>query len=183
MRIACDIGMSESSDIVRLDQVAKQIGPHELNTLGSDYVNQLTKVAQYLGSKGLLERQSSNWFMFTVTKEGMDEVEGNKPQPNVSNVFNISGPVHGSVLGSHNTTELTNHFDFRRIEMEIEEKGGADKEELREALAEVQRLLESGDKLDRGALARFSGVMERHSWFTGSVAQMILGFATQVMLG
>ena len=48
-----------------------------------------------------------------------------------------------------------------------------------EAIAQVQRLLERSEYLDRGALARFSGAMERHSWFTGSVMQALLGFATQ----
>ncbi len=51
---------------------------------------------------------------------------------------------------------------------------------MRRALAQVERLLERGEYLDRGALSQFSGAMEKHSWFTGSVMQALLGFATQV---
>jgi hypothetical protein len=75
LRVAYEIGMNEPSDIVRLDQVAEHLSPSDLGTTGADYVNRLTKVAQYLGSKGLLQRQSSDWRMFSVTKEGIEELE------------------------------------------------------------------------------------------------------------
>jgi hypothetical protein len=41
--------------------------------------------------------------------------------------------------------------------------------------------VERGEYLDRGALSRFSGLMERHSWFTNAVMGALLGFATQVV--
>lgn len=100
----------------------------------------------------------------------------------VSNVFNIEY-APGSVIGTHNNAELTNTFDFRAIEQRIELEGGDDKEELRRALARVERLIERGGYVDRGALSEFSGAMERHSWFTGAVAQALIGFATQASGG
>jgi hypothetical protein len=101
-------------------------------------------------------------------------------QPSVSTVFNISGNVYSSVIGTHNTAELISSFDFRAIEQRIEHEGGQDKEELKRALAQVERLLERGEYLDRGALSQFSAVMEQHSWFTNAVVQALLGFATQL---
>lgn len=182
LRVACEIGMNEPSDIVMLHQVAEHINVEDLGITGSDYVDKLSTVAQYLGRKGFLERQSSDWGMFSITQRGIDEVEGNnKQEPNVSNVFNISGDVYSSVIGTHNNAELTTTLDFRSIEQRIEREGGEDEEELKRALAQVQRLLERGDYLDRGALARFSSAMERHSWFTGSVMQALIGFATQAV--
>jgi hypothetical protein len=74
---------------------------------------------------------------------------------------NIYGPIHGSVIRIHNKADLTNHFDFRSIEQRIEREGGEDKEELKRGLAQVDRLLERGEYLDRGALPQFSGAMER----------------------
>ena len=68
---------------------------------------------------------------------------------------NIYGPIRGSVIRIHNKADLTNHFDFRFIEQRIEREGGEDKEELKRALAQVERLLE------RGELPQFSGAMER----------------------
>lgn len=183
LEIAVEIGMNEPSDMVRVNQVAERLGPDDLGTTGSQYVDKLTSVAQYLGSRGFLERQSSNWGMFTVTREGIDEVEGRNKPPEAGSTFQFYGNVQGSVVGTHNTAELTNTFDSRSIEQRIEEEGGEDKEELRRALAQVERLLERGEYLERGALSQFSGTMEKHSWFTGAVAQGLVGFATQMMGG
>jgi hypothetical protein len=102
------------------------------------------------------------------------------PEP-TSASFHFHGDVNQSIIGTQNRAELTNNFDFRSIEPQIEREGGEDKEELKRALAQVERLIERGEYLDRGALAQFSGAMERHSWFTGSVMQALLGFATQAV--
>ena len=166
------------AEFVYWQNVAPEIG---LDANNSEHLDQALAIADYLERSGLIAIEVDEGTIYRITAKGVDQVEGNKPEPqSVSNIFNISGSVHGSVIGTHNTTELTNNFDFRRIEAEIEEKGGEDKEELREALEEVRRLLESGEKLDRGGLAQFSSTLEKHSWFTGSVMQALLGFATQV---
>jgi hypothetical protein len=137
--------------------------------------------AEQLAMSGLITIESNAATMLRITAEGIDDVEGNKPQAGSGPTFQFYGDVLGSVIGTHNKAELTNNFDCSAIEQRIEREGGEDKEELRRALAQVERLLERGDYLDRGALARFSGAMERHSWFTGSVMQALLGFATQAV--
>ncbi len=139
-------------------------------------------LAEHLERSGLITIEANEGTMYRITARGIDEVEGNKP-PEAGPTFQFYGPVQGSVIGTHNTAELTNIFDFRAIEQRIQEEGGEDKEELRRALAQIERLLERGEYLDRGALSQFSGVMERHSWFTGAVMQALLGFATQVAVG
>jgi len=139
-------------------------------------------IADQLAGMGFITIEANEGGIYRITTKGVDEVEGNKPQ-DAGATFQFYGNVQGSVIGTHNTAELTNTFDFRAIGQRIEEEGGEDKEELRQALAQVQRLLERGEYLDRGALSRFSGVMEKHSWFTGSVMQALLGFATQVTVG
>lgn len=138
-------------------------------------------LAEQLAGAGLITIEGDAAMAFRITARGVDEVEGNgsQPQAGVSNVFNIEN-AQGSVIGTHNKAELTNTFDFRTIEQRIEREGGEDKEELRRALDRVERLVERGDYLDRGALSEFSGAMERHSWFTGAVAQALIGFATQM---
>ena len=118
----------------------------------------------------------------TLIRRAYEAVDSNfvlpDPEP-TSARFHFHGDVNQSIIGTQNRAELTNNFDFRSIEQQIEREGGEDKEELKRALAQVERLIERGEYLDRGALAQFSGAMERHSWFTGSVMQALLGFATQ----
>lgn len=182
LRAAYDLGKSSPANMASMDEIARELGTEMEPGLIDD---ELIEYATYWGGKGFIESQVDGYGILSITPEGIDEVEGNNhpQQSSVSNVFNISGTVQGSVIGTHNTNELTNNFDFRAVEQRIEQEGGEDKEELREALAEIHRLLESGQSLDRGALSKFSGVMERHSWFTGSVAQGLIGFATQIMSG
>ncbi len=144
------------------------------------HLDQGLAMADYLAHSGLIIIEVDEGTIYRITAKGVDEVEGNKP-PDAGSTFQFYGPVQGSVIGTHNTAELTNSFDFRSIEERIEREGGEDKEELKRALAQVERLLERGEYLDRGALSQFSGAMERHSWFTGAVMQALLGFATQAM--
>jgi len=169
LQVAYDKSINEPVPFVGLEDVAE--------ALQMD-LDQATQIARYWGNKGFIKSQADGYGIFSLTSAGIDEVEGNKP-PDAGATFQFYGNVQGSVIGTHNSAELTNTFDFRAIEQRIEEEGGEDKEELKRALAQVQRLLERGDYLDRGALAQFSGAMEKHSWFTGSVMQALLGFATQ----
>jgi hypothetical protein len=161
---------------VELRRVAQVV---DLDPDNPDDAESCINAAQYLGGRNWLEKLTLGWEALHITKEGVDEVEGRSQQAAATTSFVFNAPIHGSVIGTHNTAELTNNFDFRAIEQRINSEGGEDTEELREALAEVERLVEEGQTLDRGAFSRFSAVMQRHGWFTGAVAEAILGFATQ----
>ena len=100
-----------------------------------------------------------------------------------ANTFNISGDVQGSVIGTHNTAQLTNTLDFRSIEQRIEREGGDDKAEMKEALEEIRSLLESGESLERGEFSRFGEFMRRYPWFADFVTSALAGFATQAVGG
>ena len=93
-------------------------------------------IADQLEGMGLITIEIDEGGIYHITAKGVDEVEGNKPQ-DAGATFQFYGNVQGSVIGTHNTAELTNTFDFRAIEQRIEEEGGEDKEELRQALAQV----------------------------------------------
>ena len=179
LQVAYELSITESVPFVHLEHVAEALG------LESDRVavrlgnSEVKRLARYWGNRGFIRSQADGYGIFSITSEGIDEVEGRNKPPEAGSTFQFYGNVHGSVIGTHNTAELINTFDFRAIEQRIEEEGGEEKEELRRALAQVQRLLERGEYLDRGALSQFSGAMEKHSWFTGSIMQALLGFATQ----
>lgn len=131
-----------------------------------------------------IEKQSERSRYCSLTKRASDAVESDfvkpDPQPTSSSTYNFHAPVNQSIIGNQSRAELTNNFDFDNLREQIKTDGGEDKEELLQVLNHVQRLLEREEYLDRGALAEFSEVMERHSWFTGSVMDALLGFATQI---
>ncbi len=181
LRTAYDLGKNRPGRTVELPEIAGVMQQH-IPTTDPHFASKLTEIAGFLDEKGWINKQTTRYEVINITAAGIDEVEGNKP-PDTGATFQFYGDVQGSVIGTHNTAELTNSFDFRAIEQRIEEEGGEDKEELRRALAQVERLLERGEYRDRGALSQFSGAMEKHSWFTGSVMQALLGFATQVAAG
>ena len=81
--------------------------------------------------------------------------------------FNVGNAYH-PIFGTQQHAEMSNvSFDFRtveagldRAEEEIERRGGCDAAELRELIAEVRALHESGEPVDRGRLARYLGVIQ-----------------------
>lgn len=179
LRVAYNLSINEAVPLVNINDVARDLGMDP--GTARDHTSEAMRIAYYWGNRGHIKSEADGYGLFSLTRKGIDEVEGNNQTPDAGSTFNIYGPVQGSVIGTHNTAELTNSFDFRSIQERIEREGGEDKEELKRALAQVERLLERGEYLDRGALSQFSGAMERHSWFTGAVAQALIGFATQAM--
>jgi DNA-binding PadR family transcriptional regulator len=117
--------------------------------------------------------------IYRITAKWVDEVEENRrepqPQQNLSNVFNMSGTFYQAAVGTHNTNTFSGDLDFSTVEQRIDEEGGADKEELRELVAEMRELLESGQTLDKGRLARFSDKLKQYPWLAG----WLLNFGTQ----
>lgn len=91
--------------------------------------------------------------------------------------FNI-GTVYGSNIGTQGSAHVENVFNFERIDQMIEEKGGEEKEELRKMIDEIRELFEDSEKVKKGSLSKFSGLMEKHSWISGAIAQLGLGFLT-----
>jgi hypothetical protein len=108
-------------------------------------------------------------------------VEGKKASVPSSPIFQFYGNVQSSIIGTQNHAELTANFDFGEIEREIERHGGADTDELQEAVEQVKRLIDEGQILDRGTLARFGEVMRRNSWFTSQLVHEPRGSGSRWM--
>ncbi len=108
-------------------------------------------------------------------------MEGNRreQQQNVSNIFNLSGNFYQAAIGTHNINSFSGVLDFSTVEQRIEAEGGEDKEELREIVAQVRDLLESGEIADRGFLARFNDKLNKYGWLSNAVAGWLLNFATR----
>lgn len=63
----------------RCIRVAEYLSEDDLGVTGPDYVDTLSKVAQYLGNKGFLQRQSDEWGLFSISARGISEVEESLP--------------------------------------------------------------------------------------------------------
>lgn len=132
----------------------------------------------------ITETRSERSRRCTLTRGAYEAVDSDFVMPEsqpASASFHFHGDVSQSIIGTQNRAELTNNIDFGNVREQIEREGGADRDELHDALNHVERLVERGEYLDRGALSRFSELMERHGWFTNAVMSALLGFATQIV--
>ena len=180
LRAVYDLADGDPAEFVGWEDVAPVMGWDASN---HEHLDECIALAEYAERAGLIVIEVNEGTVYRITAKGVDQVEGNDQQPTTGPTITIHGDVMNSMLGTNTNSELKNTFDFRSVERQIERDGGEDKEELKRALAKVERLIERGEYLDRGALSEFSGTMERHSWFTGAVAQALIGFATQAMGG
>ena len=178
LRITRELTRYEPTNIVTIDQVAAKL-PDASDPISPEYRELLTSVAMDLGRQDFLQKISADWVMFSITKEGIDEVEGRNRSAAAGPTVNIYGSVHGSVVGTHNTAELTNTFNFGEFEEAIEERGGHDKAELLELREQVQTLLEERDTVSRGVWAKFSELLKKHPWAVEFIGRAAAGWLTQ----
>mgnify|MGYP005767236437 FL=1 len=130
----------------------------------------------------------------TLTPQGVTYFEDKerameKAKSEKEKQFNIGSIIaNGSnlVLGDVINSALSIDNSTSRIEQEIEEKGGEEKEELRELLEEVKELIENMQDSrhipkNKGLFSKLSNHLEKHGWFYGEVVGL-LGSAVMQML-
>lgn len=145
---------------------------------------QYEAIARYWVERGYIKYFTEA--MIKITARGMQYVEGDlEPQGSPNMTINVTN-AYGSIFGAQQHAETNNvSFDFStveaelaRAEAEIDQRGGRDAAELKELLAEVRALHESGEPLDRGRLAKYLGVVQRNGWIAGPVAGTLLSMVT-----
>jgi hypothetical protein len=146
-------------------------------------------IGRYWKERGFIRGESTksglSYELVWITADGIRYVEGDLVQQAVPSVtFNV-GNAYGSIFGTQQHAEMNVSFDFRtveaelnRAEEEVEQRGGHDAAELKELIAEVRALHESGDSLDRGRLAKYLDVLQRNGWVSGPIAGTLLSIAT-----
>ena len=77
--------------------------------------------------------------------------------------------------------QATMNINIGKIEAEIEEKGGSDKEQLLAMVMEIKQAFEEQENISKGSLTKFSEMLEKHSWITGSLV-LLLGSAAMQFL-
>ena len=121
---------------------------------------------------------------FEDKKRATEKAEAEK-----ENKFNIGSIVaNGSnlVLGDVINSALSVDNATSRIEQEIEEKGGEDKQELRELLEEVKELIENMQDSrhipkNKGIFSKLSNHLKKHAWFYGEVVGLLGSTVVQML--
>jgi hypothetical protein len=177
LRDIYDLADGSPAEYVYWPDLAPKYGFADMPTPPSSIIG----LAEQLEGSGRITIETEEARVFRITPKGVDEVEGNRQQQqhSVSNTFNMSGTFYQAAVGTHNTNTFSGDLDFSTVERRIEEEGGADKEVLRELVAEMRDLLESGQALEKGRLARFNDKLKEYPWLAGPVAGWLLNFGTQ----
>lgn len=122
------------------------------------------------------ESQSFKGELSSIDAFYQTEVEHKNSNTNTNqSVFNIQN-AYGSVIGSGNTATINYNNSIQEIKNAIAESESADKEELKQIVTLLEMIVNNQIPASKGLFSRFSEVMERNSWITGSIAGSLLSW-------
>lgn len=82
--------------------------------------------------------------------------------------------IEGSIIGTQASATVNLNGQIQQMKKDISESSSSDKEELMQIISLLEQLQSSKEPIPRGFLAKFSAVLERNSWITGSIAGFLL---------
>lgn len=96
-------------------------------------------------------------------------------EKSVNTTFNINA-AYGSIIGNEN--QATIHYDatIETLKDKVALSQSADKEELQKIVPLLEQIVHNQRPVTQGMFANFRNVMERNSWFTGSVMNALLNW-------
>ena len=102
-------------------------------------------------------------------------------QKQIPTSVNYNFHSSSNIIAGSQTNAVMN-INIGEIETEIKKHGGADKEELLEMMEAIKQTFEQQSALPKNSLARFSDALERHSWITSSLVQLIGSASIQFLM-
>lgn len=94
-----------------------------------------------------------------------------------STIFNIQNAT-GSVIGTQSVVNMNYNDSLATIKEQIKLSNSNDKEELTQIINLLEMIVNNQVPAQKGILSKFSAVLERNSWITGSIASALLGWLT-----
>lgn len=169
----------------------------EYEELPEGYVNGITQIFETLNVYGLLFRhiefmggsfhvtlspQAKNYFK--DKEESLRKEQERRMAQNINITATGSNINFGSIINSTLSAENI----ISNLKKEIEEKGGEDKEELKELFEEVKELCEGiqvNNSLPKRKklMEKLSNHMAKHGWFYGEIVGLIGSTAISAMMG
>ena len=110
-----------------------------------------------------------------------------KANATIVNIENFNANGSNVIMGDSINSTYNIDNSIKKLEKDIEEKGGVDKEDLKEILDEVKDILENINDTRRiprnkNLLQRISDHAAKHGWFYGAIVQL-LGTGALTVLG
>lgn len=82
--------------------------------------------------------------------------------------------IENSIIGTQANATINLNMQLQQLRSDIDGSDSSDKEELHQIVSMLEELNKSKDPVPRNIFSKFSAVMERNSWITGSIASFLL---------
>ena len=105
------------------------------------------------------------------------ESEHNNSHTPATAVFNI-GTANGSVIGTQTNVTLNYNESIQNAKEQIVASDSPDKEDLQKIISLLEMIVNDQVTPNKGLFSKFSAVMERNSWITGSISAALLSWLT-----
>lgn len=98
---------------------------------------------------------------------------------NQSNKNNLSFTINAttienSIIGTQSNATINMNEQIQKLRDEIAESSSKDKDELLQIISLLEDIKSSNKPVPKGIFSKFSAVMERNSWISGSIASFLL---------
>lgn len=103
------------------------------------------------------------------------EAEHTASKPQTTTIFNI-GSATGSIIGTQTNATLNYNSTIQSAKEQIEFSNSPDKEDLQKIISLLEMIVNNQLPPQKGLFSKFSAVMERNSWITGTIASAILNW-------
>lgn len=185
-----------------LNQSGQKFQIERNNTIIATYdglTNTSSRGEKYIGFRPTSDIQQGDWLIngvgerFYARDKKTDFIAGepnqlkiyydteaqykNKQNQASPTVYNI-GTANSSVFGNYNNVSISYNESLSNLKNEVLNSGSPDKEELQEIITLLEMIVNNKVPASKGIFSKFSEVMERNSWITGSIMSTILGWLT-----
>lgn len=166
--------------------------------LPDGYADGITQILENLKAYGLVFRHTEfigyGGFYATLSPQAKvyfkdkDEALRKEQERQMAQNINITASGSNINFGTITNSHLSAKNIVLNLEKEIEEKGGNDKEELRDLLEEVKELCEGlqvNNPLPKRKklMEKLSNHMSKHGWFYGEIVSLIGSAVMTTMMG
>ena len=90
-------------------------------------------------------------------------------------VFNISN-ANNSIIGTQSVVTMNINNSIQSAREQIASHDSNDKEELQQIISLLEMVINNQVPAQKGLLSKFSAVMERNSWITGTISSILLNW-------
>lgn len=117
----------------------------------------------------------ASFFLLPDGKAYLEYLENQTAPTTPSLHFSVENN-YGAV-GTNTNITINNSFDFDLLDKLITQNssaGSTDRQELEDLKALLQSIQNQQAPVEKGALAKFSGLMEKHSWLSSPIASFLI---------